>query len=94
MAGEPLDDLGRLARGIVIEHDMNHLSRRDLAFYGVKETDELLMPVALHASAEHSAVENVEGSEQRRCAMAFVVMGHGATLSGPIYVPSQDHRRD
>ena len=40
------------------------------------------MPVALHASAEHGAVENVEGSEQRRCSMVFVVMGHGATLSG------------
>ena len=82
MAGESLDGLGRLVPGIVIEHDTNHLSGRDLAFYGVKETDEPLMPVALHASAEHGAVENVEDSEQRRCSMVFVVMGHGATFSG------------
>ena len=75
MAGEPLDGLGRLARGIVIEHDTNHLSGRDLAFYGVKETDEPLMPVALHASAEHGAVENVgalEGADT--CRPCFLQM--------------------
>ena len=33
---------------------------------------------ALHAAAEHGAVEDVEGGEQRGRAVAFVIVGHGA----------------
>ena len=36
------------------------------------------MPVALHAAAEHGAVEHVEGGEQGGGAVALVVVGHGA----------------
>ena len=36
------------------------------------------MRVALHVAADDSAVEDVEGGEQRRRAMAFVVVGHGS----------------
>src|SRR5438132_14435930 len=42
----------------------------------VEEADELLVPVALHVAADDGAVEHIEGGEQRRCAMAFVVVGH------------------
>ena len=34
------------------------------------------MPVALHVAADDGAVEDVEGGEQRRRAVAFVVVGH------------------
>ena len=48
------------------------------ASIGVEEADELLMPVALHVAADHGAVEDVEGGEQGRRAVALVVVGHGA----------------
>ena len=42
----------------------------------VDEADELLVPVARHVAADDGAVEHIEGGKQRRCAMAFVVVGH------------------
>ena len=45
---------------------------------GVEEADELLMAVALHVAADDGAVEHVERGEQRRGAVALVVVGHGA----------------
>src|SRR6476619_3006718 len=63
---------------IVVDDGMDRLSRRDLRLDGVEEADELLVPVALHVAADDSAVEDVEGGEQRRRAMAFVVVGHGS----------------
>ena len=49
---------------------------------GVEEADELLVPVAHHIAADNSAVEDVEGREQCRCAMTLIVVGHrsGAAL--------------
>ena len=45
---------------------------------GVEEADELLMAMALHVAADHRAVEHVHGREQRRRAVALVVVGHGS----------------
>ena len=78
MAGEPGPHLGMLVGGVVVDDDVDDLSGRDLGFDGVEEADELLMPVALHAAADHGAVEHVERGEQRRGAVALVVVGHGA----------------
>ena len=36
------------------------------------------MAVALHVVSDDGAVEDVEGGEQRGCAVTFVVMRHGA----------------
>lgn len=36
------------------------------------------MAVALHVLADDGAVEHVEGGEQRRRAVALVVVGHGS----------------
>ena len=63
VAAEPLDDLGRLVGAVVVEHDVDDLAGRHLAFDSVEETDELLMAVALHAAADDGAVEHVEGGE-------------------------------
>ena len=39
---------------------MNDLAGRDVALDGADKAQELLMPVALHATAEHGAVEHVQ----------------------------------
>ncbi|OWK25293.1 hypothetical protein AJ87_11495 [Rhizobium yanglingense] len=53
-----------------------------LSLNRVEEADELLMPVALHVAADDGSVENIQGSEKRRGAVALVIMGHraGTTL--------------
>lgn len=76
MSSEPLADLFVLMGGVVIENDVDHLAGRHGALDSVEETDELLMPVSLHASAEHGAIENVERSEQCGRAMPHIVMSH------------------
>src|SRR5690349_8610716 len=57
---------------------MDQLAHRHLALDSVEEADELLMPVALHATSDHSASQHVKGGEQGGCAVTFVVVGHGA----------------
>ena len=80
MAGEPGEHLGLLVGGVVVEDDVDDLAGWHRRLNGVEEADELLVPVALHAAAQHGAVEHVESGEQGGGAMALVVMGHG---SGP-----------
>ena len=63
--------------GVVVEDDVDQLACRNVAFKGIEKTDELLMPVALHVAPEHLPGHHVEGGEQRRRAVALVVMGHG-----------------
>ena len=65
-----------LVGGVVVEDDMDDLADRDRGLNGIEEADEILMPVALHVAADDGAVEHIEGGTQRRCAMAFVVVGH------------------
>src|SRR6476659_6403948 len=78
MPGQPFLHAGMFVGRIVVDNGMERLSRRDLRLDSVEEADELLVPVALHVAADDSAVEDVEGGEQRRRAMAFVVVGHGS----------------
>ena len=56
---------------------MDQLAGRDRGLDRVEEADELLVPVPLHAPAQHRAVEHVQGREQRRRAVALVVVGRG-----------------
>src|SRR5665213_158213 len=77
VAGQPGDYLGVLVGGVVVEDDMHGLGGRDGLVDVVEEADELLMPVALHASSDNLAVQHVERREQRRRAMPDVVVGHG-----------------
>ena len=57
---------------------MDHLAGGHLALDAVQEADELLMAMALHILADDGAVQHVEGGEQGRGPVPFVVMGHGA----------------
>jgi hypothetical protein len=50
--------------GIVVEDGVNGLAGKNLALDGVEKTDELLMPVTLHAATDHRPVEDVHGCEQ------------------------------
>ena len=59
---------------------------RHVRLNGVQEADELLVTMALHASTNDLAFEHVESSKQCRCAVALVVMGHGA---GPTLLHGQ-----
>jgi len=63
MAGEPLSDLFMLVGAVVVENDMDHLARRDVALDHVQEAKELLVPMALHVAADNGTVEHVESSE-------------------------------
>lgn len=78
MTGEPLADLFMLVGAVIVEDDMDDLAGRDVALDHVQETQELLVPMALHVAADHGAVEHIEGGKQRRGTMALVIVGHRA----------------
>src|SRR5262245_29740589 len=79
MAAEPGADLGMLVGAVIVEDGMDDLAGRHLALDGVEETNELLVPVALHAAADNLAVEHVERREQGGGAVALVIVRHGAS---------------
>ena len=74
---KPGQHLRVFVSGVVINDGMDNLPGWHLGFDGVEEADELLMTVALHISADHRAIEDVEGGKQRCGAMPLVVVGHG-----------------
>ena len=78
VAGEPLSYLRMLVGSIIVEDHVHGLSSRHLRLNGIEEANELLVTMALHTSANNLAFQHVESCEQRRCAVALVVMGHGA----------------
>src|SRR6266566_4902653 len=76
MLREPFAHFRVFVSGVVVNDRIDHLSLGKMRVDVIEETDELLMPVAFHVAADDGAVENVEGGEQRGCAVAFVVVGH------------------
>ncbi len=81
MTCAPSPDLGLLVGGLVVEDGMDDLASPYLARNGVEEADECLVVVPLHVMPDHPAVEDVDGSEQRRCAVSLAVVGHGAAFA-------------
>ena len=81
MPRQPGDDLGMLVAAVVVEDHVDHLAGRYGGLDGAQEAQELLVPVALHATAEDRAVEDVESSEQGGDAVAEIIVGHGAGLA-------------
>ena len=82
MARQPFVHVGVFVGGVVVEDHVDHLAGRNGPLDGVEEAEELLVPVARHALADHRAVEDVERGEQGGGAMALVVVGHGAEAAG------------
>ena len=76
MTDEPFADLGMFVGGVVVDDGVDRLVVWHLRLDGVEEADEVLMAVTLHVAADDGAVEDVEGGEQRRGAVAFVIVGH------------------
>jgi hypothetical protein len=68
--------------GDVVEDRVDRLAGRDSNLDGVEEPDELTIPVALHAAAEHGARQDVEGCKQRRGAVTDIVVGLGGGMAG------------
>jgi hypothetical protein len=66
MPRQPGIHLGMLVGGIVIEYSLDQLAGRHHALDCVEEADEFLVPVALHAAANHRVLEHVQRREQRR----------------------------
>src|ERR1700690_4077137 len=46
VSSEPLDNLGMLVGGVVVEDHVHHFTGRNLSFDGVQKADELLMSMA------------------------------------------------
>ena len=77
---QPGHDLRVLVGAVVVQDRVHQLAGRDRGLDRVQEADELLVPVPLHAPAQHRAVQHVERREQRGGAVAFVVVGRGRRL--------------
>ena len=71
MARQPGQHFGMLVGGIVVEDNMDRPIGRDLALDSIEEADEFGVAVALHAAADHRAVEHTERGEQRGGAPRF-----------------------
>ena len=78
MPPKPLDGRGVLVGRVVVERDVGLLGGRNLALDDVREADELLVGVSLHAPTDDAAFKHAEGGEQGGRAGPLVVMGHGA----------------
>ena len=82
MTREPGAHTRVLMDRIVVEDGVDHLAGGNACLDGVEEADELLMPVTLHAAAEHRAVEHVQRREQGCRAMPLIVVRHGCGAAG------------
>jgi hypothetical protein len=71
---EPSAHFGKLVGGVVVGDGGDKLTRGHGALYGVKESDELLVPVLRHAAAQHGAIPDIERGEQGGDAVAFLVV--------------------
>ena len=78
MAFEPSANIGMLMGGVIVDDGVDRLSNGNLLLDDIEEANELLMAMALHVAADHRAVEDVHRGEQRRRAVALIVVRHGS----------------
>ena len=78
MAFEPSPNIGMLVGGVVVDDGVDRLARGNLLLDDIEEANKLLMAMALHVAADHRAVEDVHRGEQRRRAVALIVVRHGS----------------
>ncbi len=81
MRGEPFQDIGMFVRGVIVDDGVNELAAWHGAVHGGEKSDELLMPMLVHATPDHGSVEDVQGGKECGRAVAFVIMGHGPALA-------------
>ena len=81
MSPEPRLHARVLVGRVIVHDDMQIEFGRGLDVDLLEETDELLMPMARHAVANHLAVEHAEGRKQGGRAVALVVVRHRPTAA-------------
>ena len=74
--GQPGLHLGVLVGGVVIDDQVESEPFRRLPIELLEEAEELVVAVAVVTLAHDFTGSDVEGSEERRRAMALVIMGH------------------
>ena len=80
--GKPGFDRRCLVGGVIVHDQMDIEIGRHGGVDGIEEAAELGCAVAPVAAAEHPAGGNIEGGEQRRRAMAFVIITVPLSLAG------------
>ncbi len=83
-AGMPLEpalDSLVFVGGVVVDDEMKVELTRCLLVDHPEELDPLLMPMLLHAGRDDLALAEFNRSEQRRCSIPLVVMGHRAAAA-------------
>ena len=63
---------------VIVDDGVDRLSNGNLLLDDIEEANELLMAMALHVAADHRAVEDIHRGEQRRSAVALIVVRHGS----------------
>src|SRR5215472_11641423 len=77
MARQPSQHLGMFVGGMVVEHRVDQLASWDLALDSIEKAVEFEVEMALHAAADHRAVEHAERGEQGGGAVPPVIVRHG-----------------
>lgn len=72
---------GMFMRAIIIHNQMEIEFGESFVIDYLKESDELLMPMAGHAVSDHLAVEHAQGGKQGGRSMADVIMRHCSTAA-------------
>ena len=67
-----------LMDGVIVDDSVDRLARGNLFLDDIEEANKFLMAMALHVAADHRAIEDVHRGEQRRCAVALIVVRHGS----------------
>ncbi len=73
---EPLAHIVVLVGGVIVQDDVDVCALGDLTVDQLQEHEELLVAMTGEALADHLTGGHVKCGEQRRGAVAFVVMGH------------------
>ena len=81
--GEPGTDHRGLVGGVVVHDQVDIEVLGHVGLDLVEELEELRCPVAGEALADHLAGGDVQGGEQRGCAVALVVVAAARGLAGP-----------
>src|SRR5438128_5094771 len=74
---KPSLHLGVLVCGIVVGDQVQVQPLWGVAVDSAQEFKPFLMAMSLHALPDDAAAGDIESSKQRRCSIAFIVVGHG-----------------
>src|SRR5439155_19864069 len=80
---EPRLHRGMFVRAVVVENEMDVLAAGRLPIDRVQERDELSVRVVRLTPLDDMPLKDIEGREQRRRTVPFVIMGLAGRDSGP-----------